>query len=215
LIIFKTVLAEKAERYDDLFKYALSLGRLGGIDKQDRAIFGQAVSLAIGRRRTSWRIMGEAEKKTQGRPNVVEEVKVYRAIIESEIIARCTEAIAVLDGSLSKCAATPEAQVFVAKQRADLYRYLSETRGDKKDVEMARKNYEEAMSVSGSLKPHDPMVLSTALNQSVFMMEILNNREGALKILEKAYGHAGKAETKNAKVISALMKTNLELWRSQ
>ena len=105
----------------------------------------------------------------------------------------------------------------------DYYRYVTEC-ADEKDIEKikvgALENYTIANNTCQSLNPCNSIRLGLALNFSVFHYEVMNNRQKACDIGEKALCDAlekiddvDEETFKNAKLIIDLLKENLTLWK--
>ena len=105
---------------------------------------------------------------------------------------------------------------------ADYYRYICEnSTGDRFNIskEQAIMHYTWAVQISQDLPVYNPIRLGTALNFSVFTVEILENKEEAVKLASAALDSLdGKLEEipadehKEAFSVISLIKDNISLW---
>merc|ERR1719502_1368599 len=109
--------------------------------------------------------------------------------------------------------------------KADYYRYIAEFKEaaeKSKAAESARQAYEEAQKVAEKdLAVTHPIRLGLALNQSVFMYEVLAQPDEACKMARTAFEDAiaeldnvAEESYKDSTLIMQLLRDNLTLWTS-
>jgi len=115
-----------------------------------------------------------------------------------------------------------ENKVFYLKLKADYYRYLAEICMDKEYMnyaEQAQTEYKNAWDISKSLQMHNITRLSLALNFSVFLYEIKNNRDEAKKLAKFAFDESmktieeiNKTNSTETILLIKLLNENIILW---
>jgi len=116
-------------------------------------------------------------------------------------------------------------QMFYHKMKADFSRYLAEVHFTPDNVQLAKNCDTDAWNFVASLNldPDNPSFLGFVLNRSVFLREVSEDLEGAIKFSQE---HAEKAtaalkESSNSpdsircQSIIKLMNENLELWKGE
>ncbi|KAM7324902.1 hypothetical protein ACRRTK_017207 [Alexandromys fortis] len=147
----KALLAEQAERYDDMaaMKNVTELNE--PLSNEERNLLSVAYKNVVGNRRSSWRVISSIEQKTSADRNEmkIEMVSAYRGKIEKELEAVCQDVLSLLDNNLIKnCSETQyESKVFYLKMKGDYYHYLAEVAtGEKRAtvMESSEKAYSKA-----------------------------------------------------------------------
>ncbi|KAF9026500.1 hypothetical protein BGZ52_006687 [Haplosporangium bisporale] len=223
--------AEQSERYDEMVSYMKEITKHHvQLTLEERNLLSVAFKNLVGARRASWRIVTSIEGKEASNNNTerVEHLKPYRAKIEDELNLTCADILRILDEDVIPFVDSDdkdECNVFYYKMKADYYRYLAEfSSGDKRAqaTEDAKKAYVTATESSGNLHCTHPIRLGLALNYSVFMFEILEDRQLALTTAKTAFDEAVSAlesleETsyKDAALIMQLLRDNLSLWAAE
>ncbi|KNC76137.1 protein BMH2 [Sphaeroforma arctica JP610] len=226
--VYKAMLAEQAERYDEMvdsMKFVANLGE--ELNIEERNLLSVAYKNGIGSRRASWRIVSsvEAKEESRGHTAKVEIIKAYRQKIEQELTNVCEDIMSVIDSKLIPSAKTGESKVFYYKMKGDYYRYLAEFQsGDarKKSGDDSLEAYKSASDIAkDELQPTHPIRLGLALNFSVFYYEILNSPNQACNLAKQAFDDAiaeldnvSEDCYKDSTLVMQLLRDNLTLWTS-
>lgn len=233
-LIYKTKLAEQAERYDDMVKYMKQLIDLSdSLDVEQRNLLSVGYKNIIGVRRTAWRSLTNTEAKEESRGNSkrVEIVRSYRLKTEEEMNHYCQEVLDIISNILEKKENDTESHVFFLKMQGDYYRYMSEyqTASVNKQkygntaADNAHRVYEEAMKLStAQLVPTHPIRLGLALNYSVFYYEVKEQPMEACAMARQAFDQSiaeldnlDEEQYKDSTTIMQLIRDNLTLWSSE
>jgi len=217
-------IAETAERYDDMCKFVamlvkLKAGKQEDLDVDERNLLSVAYKNVVGSKRASWRTLQGGFDDADD-----EMINKYKAIVEVELEAICTEVLGLLTDYL--CPGVKgkgdETEVFYLKMCGDYYRYLCEFKGDDDSKSNAEKYYKEAMDVAeANLSETHPTRLGLALNFSVCYYEILKEPEKACDLAKKSFDAAIEKldqlhdeSYKDSTLIMQLLRDNLTLWTS-
>ena len=234
-LVSKAILAEQAERYEDMAKFMKEFTEQGGeIANDERNVLSIAYKNIVGERRNSWRIVSSIEKKYDESDFRKKIAKDYLEMIASEQKNICEEVLALLGHILIPNAKDTESKIFYLKMQGDYFRYLSEVKfassvdaSHEKEVEEAQKAYEEAYTLcKEELSAVHPIRLGLALNYSVFHYEILNQPEKACELATTAFDLAVQMgdtfdssglddNHRDAMLIMQLLRDNLTLWTSE
>ena len=234
-LIFRAKLAEHAERHDDMIKVMKEVVSMdANLDTEARNLLSVAFKNAIGTRRNAWRSFESVRRKKKDDPNPVvgKCIGIYQDQVEKELCDIAGEIIALIDNTL--VGAVPEdesgTKVFYLKMKGDYYRYLAEFQcvgENKAKYGDAAKNgaqsaYQDAEAACESISPTHPIRLGFALNYSVFLYEVLENREDACKMAKTAFDNAiseldnlPEEKYKDSTQIMQLLRDNLTLWTSE
>lgn len=242
--LFKARLAEQLEMYKEMkeamrhfveAKYKEN-EKNGGNNKDllaedERNLLSVAYKNVVGQRRTSWRIMGSLETKTEDdwKLEICREVK---AQIEAELLELCNEIIELLTKFLLPTEdpapdddSQNETAVFFYKMKGDYLRLQVEISKDQKKAELsekAKEAYEFAQKVAENLSATHPIRLGLALNFSVYYYEIAQNPQQACELAKTAFDAAiAKLDStsedtyKDSTLILQLLRDNLSLWTTE
>uniref|UniRef100_A0A6G3MGY4 14-3-3 protein zeta (Trinotate prediction) n=1 Tax=Henneguya salminicola TaxID=69463 RepID=A0A6G3MGY4_HENSL len=134
------ILAERAERYSDMFNYMLDLIKLGGeLSEEDRNLLSVACKNTIGPKRSSIRCLAMLEEKHAKDSLKLECVKELREIVVSEMAKVCNTLVEILTAHVLAKASSPADNVFYQKMVGDYYRYLAEAlKGDARSEASAK-----------------------------------------------------------------------------
>eukprot|EP01134_Creolimax_fragrantissima_P006784 CFRG6784T1 len=226
--VYKAMLAEQAERYDEMVESMKFVANLGEeLNIEERNLLSVAYKNGIGSRRASWRIVSsvEAKEESRGHTEKVEIIKAYRQKIEEELTNVCEDIMDVIDNKLIPSAKSGESKVFYYKMKGDYYRYLAEFQaGDarRKSGDDSLEAYKAASDIAkDELQPTHPIRLGLALNFSVFYYEILNSPNQACNLAKQAFDDAiaeldnvSEDCYKDSTLVMQLLRDNLTLWTS-
>ena len=234
-LVSKAILAEQAERYEDMAKSMKEFTEKGGeISNDERNVLSIAYKNIVGERRNAWRVVSSIEKTYEDSDSRKKIAKDYLERIASEQKKICEEVLCLLGDILIPNATSFESKIFYLKMKGDYFRYLAEVKfassmdaSREKEVEEAQKAYEEAYSLCKEEMPAvHPIRLGLALNYSVFHYEILNQPEKACELATSAFDLAVQMgdmddssglddNHRDAMLIMQLLRDNLTLWTSE
>ena len=230
-LVVRAIIAERAERYEDMARCMKSIIEKGGdVSDDERNLFAVAYKNMVAERRNAWRIISAIENsyiESDFRKTIITD---YLNEIASEQRAICKDALYLLDNFLIPSSPNFDPKVFSLKMKGDYYRYLAEVNTDpgsrENEAMEAQKAYEEAyVSSKEHMAPIHPVRLGLALNFSVFYYEILNETKKACELASSAFDdaiqdqdlHAGGPhddDYKDAMLIMQLLRDNLAMWTS-
>lgn len=229
LKFFMARVADQAERYQDVIK---NLNTIIDMDPKlspdERNLLSVAYKALTGSDRSALRTVNafledESIKAINERVVKLEEL---RTKLVSELDGYCNELIDLTDKKLLPAADDALTKVFYEKLKADYYRYSVEFKPEserKEGSEKAKASYEAAMNIATSeLTKANPAFLGLALNYSVFLYEIIGQKEDAIKLADKSFKEAvdlldelGEDEYSEATLILQLLKDNVSLWTEE
>lgn len=114
-----------------------------------------------------------------------------------------------------------EGLAFFYKMKGDFYRYIAEVYSPCKRLDEIIKNADEAYKKSMAVKIHagSQVKLNCALNQSIFLADLMKNVPEAIKTCERAISDStdkieelSDEEFKEAKALVTQMKENIKIW---
>lgn len=191
----------------------------GELDQQERGVFTEAYRLAIGKLRTASRLMQQIARhkrdrsggSNKGRCAAEEEALRYKEKIDHEIEGLCRQCLDALNKMSS--GSSPQHKAFLAKENADILRYLAEINPNK--IDDAARAYEDAKVKADALRTEDPLRLAIFVNYAVFLYEIKRDVNGAIRVAEKALEETeSKSDNREETVMRALITKNLQMWRA-
>jgi 14-3-3 protein epsilon len=227
VLVFMAQVYDQTDRPDDMvgaMKQVIAINP--DLTIEERNLLSVAYKNAIGSRRNGLRMVAAIIEHEEGRGNTarVASLRDYQAKILLELGKICSELVGLVDTTLLPAAKSPEARVFYEKLNADYYRYLCEARPESEKQEPAQKArqcYETAMEIAKSqIRPSHPISLGLILNYSVFLYEIVGQKQEAIDKAQKTF-HEGSAtvaensdETyREATLILQLLRDNVSLWQ--
>lgn len=229
LKFFMARVADQAERYQDVIK---NLNTIIDMDPKlspdERNLLSVAYKALTGSDRSALRTVNafledESIKTINER---VEKLEQLRTKLVAELDGYCNELISLTDSKLLPAADDALTKVFYEKLKADYYRYSVEFKPEserKEGSEKAKASYEAAMNIAqNELTKGNPAFLGLALNYSVFLYEIIGQKEEAIKLADKSFKEAvdlldelGEDEYSEATLILQLLKDNVSLWTEE
>jgi 14-3-3 protein epsilon len=225
--VYLAKLYERAERFPDMVKAINKFIELNPkLTKDERNILSAGYKNIISKKRTSFRLLNNMEKKEEKKNSTqIANIREIKGAIEKELSQACEEIQKIVDKYLVPNATDSENKVFYLKLKGDYYRYKCELDG--KDFEetcnKAEKVYKEAYEIANKDIPiTNSTRLGLALNYSVFYYEIKGLKEEACNIAKSAFDEAmkvlddlEKSKAKDTLLIVQLLKENLILWSSE
>ena len=225
LKFFMARVADQAERHLDVVKYINEIIAIdANLSSDERNLLSVAYKALTGNRRTALRSVNAflEDPSIQGAKDRETRLQQLRDTLIKELDQYCKEIIDLVDQKLLPAAQDVSTKVFYHKLKADYYRYSVEFKtGADRDAgaNNAKKAYEEAMNLTGDLSKADPQYLGLALNYSVFLYEILDQKKEAIDLADKSFkdavGLIDKLEEEaysEATLILQLLKDNVQLW---
>lgn len=222
--VFMARLADQAERYDDMVEYMKRVATVGQeLNLDERNLFSVAYKNSVGMRRSAWRAVYSFEQKepSRGEPAIAL-ISGYRAKVEAELAAKCSEILDILQTHLIP-PATAEARAFYLKMRGDYHRYRAEfASGEQRSrcAQEALEAYKEASDAAArDLTATHPIRLGLALNFSVFYYEVFASPDQACALAKASFDEAvglidslDEESQREAQSILQLLRDNLVLW---
>lgn len=221
-LLFLAKASENAERYDDMrFIMTKLVNTLVGGGKnltvEERNLLSVAFKNVVGARRASIRTLKQEESHPDAKVNLLAE---YEKQLQAELKNICETILGLLNSGLIIEGDMDEAQVFYLKMGADYYRYLAECVDDAENPKKAVEYYGKALEIAKkSLAPTHPIRLGLALNYSVCLYEIVQEKEKACDLAKHAFDEAiskldklEEADYKDSTLIMQLLRDNLTLW---
>ena len=152
-------------------------------------------------------------------------VILIKSQISKELINYCNDIITLLDEKILPANKDTESQVFYMKLKGDYYRYIAEVQSDlERDdtIEKGMKCYKEALEISkAKLEPYKPTALGLILNYTVFLFEIVKEKEYAVTLATDTYNACiplldqnSEKSRAEAVTIAKLLNDNVKLWLS-
>jgi 14-3-3 protein epsilon len=190
-LVYKTKLAEQAERFDDMVNHMKEVARRPKeLTVEERHLLSVAFKNMIYSRLVSWRVVTSLEQKGDS-DKMTTIIKDYKAKIESELVDICHDLISLIEKSLVPNSTSKEAKVFYYKMKGDYHCIMCVLQtGDtrKESTGAALDAYQAASAIASSeLPPTHPIRLGLSLNFSVFYHEILDSPDKACEIAKQAY----------------------------
>ena len=195
---------------------------------EERIYLNAAYKTVVNERRHAINILNGyiGVETRKGNQRFVEKLTKLKQTMINELSTFCYEFIEMVDKLLISTADTPEQRVFYEKLKADYYRYICEfdnTQQRDTNIEECRRLYSGAIEIARSeLPPASPSFLSLILNYSVFLYDILGNKDEAIELTQSTYhdsvnlldnqNNETYAETSS---ILKLLRENFNNWVSQ
>jgi len=218
-LVYLIQTAEAAERYDDMCSFLRVLVQQGhDLTTEERSLLTIAFKNVITATRSSWRTLNNPEGKH-------DDVLVdYKKLVEKELEAKCKDALDLLENHLLKRhTSNYPNQVAFLKMAGDYCRYEAEFLSGKGFDQKALGYYSQAMKLGDAhLEPTDPIRLGIALNYSVLLYEICNQKKKACELAKAAFDKAidklddlDESFYKDSTLIMQLLRDNLTLWTQE
>lgn len=173
-------------------------------------------------------ISQEVENLKNKVPEVTEERVSQLNEVKSELMKElksiCEDCIELVDKTLLPVANSVEAKIFYEKMEADYYRYFCEfiEDGEERNAVAAKSKdcYDAAIKIATDEIPHfKPAYLGLLLNYSVFLFEILGEKEEAIKLSKETYENSKGIVEQNseksladATMILTILQENVDNW---
>jgi 14-3-3 protein epsilon len=229
LKFFMARVADQAERYTDVLTYLDAIvGASAELNADERNLLSVAYKALTGSRRSALRTTNVLleEETIKAIPERVAKLLELKGKLIAELDEYSTSLIQLTDAKLLPAAADATTKVFYEKLKADYYRYSVEFKADearKAGAEKAKTAYESAMQIAtAELAKADPAYLGLALNYSVFLYEIIGQKQEAIDLADKSFKEAvdsldtiSEDRYSEATIILQLLKDNVSLWNDE
>lgn len=227
--LYMAQILDQTDRHQDMVDLMKSVVELNPeLSQDERNLLSVAYKNIVGSRRNGLRILAAIIDHDEGKAseNRARQLQVFKDTIITELEQYCYELINLVDSKLLPAANTPEARVFYEKLKADYYRYICEARTEDKKEEPANKAkecYENALKIAKEeIAPYRPTLLGLILNYSVFLYEIMGQKQEAVELAQKTYDDTNPFLSQNsdnsyneASMILTLLRDNVQLWTQQ
>jgi len=226
--LWKAKLAQEANRFEDMARYMRQVAECGEpMTKDEDNMLAAAYKHVLDTKRSSRRTLVTVEQKDGIASWEAAVARQYRARVDDELRALCTEVLAVVDGWLTSDrpnASDPATGVFYWKLCADYNRYAAEVIDDPGDraavVAVSRAAYERADQMGRTtLRPIDPIRLGLMLNYSVFLYQVCQQRRQGHDVAKHAFDEAvaeidaiDDSMYDDSTLILRLIRDNLTIW---
>ncbi|KAH0786106.1 14-3-3 protein [Histomonas meleagridis] len=227
--LFMAQILDQTERHQEMVDAMKTVINLDpNLNADERNLLSVAYKNIVGSRRNGLRMIAAIIDHEESRGNTarVEQLQAYKKTILEELEKYCSEVIALVDQKLLPAANTPEARVFYEKLKADYYRYVCESKPEAEKEEPANKAkecYENALEIAkNEIPPSRPTSLGLILNYSVFLYEIIGQKQVAIELAQKTYNECSQIVDDNtdnsyseATMILQLLRDNVSLWTQE
>ena len=224
--LFMAQILDQTDRHKDMVDAMKKVIELNpDLNNDERNLLSVAYKNIVGSRRNGLRMIAAIIEHEDGRGNKarVDELNEYKKKILEELEKYCNELIGLVDTALLPAAKNAEGRVFYEKLKADYYRYICESKpGDDKNepANKAKQCYENAMEIAkNEIPPSRPTSLGLVLNYSVFLYEIIGQKQEAIELAQKTYNECSASVDDNsdtsyseATMILQLLRDNVSLW---
>jgi 14-3-3 protein epsilon len=225
LKFFMARVADQAERHQDVIMYIKEIVDIDAkLSSDERNLLSVAYKALTGNRRTALRSVNAflEDPSIQNAKEREQRLQQLRDTLIKELCDYCQEIVDLVDQKLLPVAEDTVTKVFYIKLKADYYRYSVEFKeGDERTegANKAKDSYEEAMKLAVELPKANPQYLGLALNYSVFLYEIIGQKQEAIDLADKSFKEAvglidklEEDEYSEATLILQLLKDNVQLW---
>ena len=228
--VFLMKLFQKTERYPEMVKAINKYVEQNPVlNEEERKLLCDGYKNIISDKRNGLRLLSNLSKKEEEEGKQInhkKQINIIREKIESELLTIFEEVHSILDKYLIPNAQNTETKVFYMKIKADYYRYhceFAENDAFEEAKDNAERIYKEAYDLAlKDISIYNSIRLGLALNYSVFEYEIMDNKNDAYNIAQKAYDEVMKVvddlekdRTSENLLLIQLLKENLNLWNNE
>lgn len=223
---FLARVADQLERYSDVVAIMRELiAENPKLSSEERNLFSICYKSLTTKRRSGIRTVNAYmdDEANQRVPEFMARLTEFKERLSGELDALCNEVISTVDQKLMPTASDSISRVFYLKLKADYYRYLVEFKGNQEKQEgaaKAKRAYDAAMKIATESFPKaHPTYLGLALNYSVFLYEIADEKDTAVELADKTFKDAVELvddlieeDYSEATLILQLLKDNTAMW---
>lgn len=222
-LVFMARLFEMTEKFDEMVICMRKLVKLNPtLSVEDRNLLSIAYKNVLTPRRDAARVLADLARSTND-PEATALIANLKGQVIGEACALCDEVIGLLETYLIP-SAQGEGKVYYLKMKGDYHRYEAEILdGHAAHKDSALTAYQKASEIANSSLPSTNSTrLGLALNFSVFLYEIMHQREEGFALARAAYNEAVEAESQFQGIegdaqqdFLRLLRENLNLWSTQ
>lgn len=224
---FRARVADQLERYADVVAIMSELiAENPKLSPDERNMFSIGYKSLTTKLRSGIRTVNAHldDETNQVIPERIVKLNELKHRLLDELGELCKEVIHNINHKLMPFASDSISKVFYLKLKADYYRYSVEfqTKQEERDEgsRKAQEAYDTAMEIAAlSLPKAHPTYLGLALNYSVFLYEIANQKDSAVELADKAFKEAVELvddlieeDYSEATLILQLLKDNASMW---
>ena len=228
--VFLMKMFQRTERYPEMVKAINKYVEQNPVlNEEERKLLCDGYKNIISDKRNGLRLLSNLSKKEEEEGKQInhkKQINIIREKIESELLSIFEEVHSILDKYLIPNAQNTETKVFYMKIKADYYRYhceFAENDAFEEAKDNAERIYKEAYDLAlKDISIYNSIRLGLALNYSVFEYEIMDNKNDAYNIAQKAYDEVMKVvddlekdRTSENLLLIQLLKENLNLWNNE
>jgi len=226
--LFLIKLFRTTENYTDMVKALNKYIELNPkLLKEERKYLCDGYKNIISNKRNSLRLLSNLTLKEESKQNnKLHEISIIKEKIHSELNGIFKDIHSMLDNYLIPNAQDSESKILYMKLKADYYRYHCEfAEGDEFEEvsNKARNMYKDAFDLAEiELPTYNEVRLGLVLNYSVFEYDIMDNKNEAYEMAQKAYNDTMKilddVEKKRASdnlLLIQIIKENLNIWSNE
>ena len=228
--VFLMKLFQKTERYPEMVKAINKYVEQNPVlNEEERKLLCDGYKNIISDKRNGLRLLSNLSKKEEEEGKQInhkKQINIIREKIENELLSIFEEVHSILDKYLIPNAQNTETKVLYMKIKADYYRYhceFAENDAFEEAKDNAERIYKEAYDLAlKEISIYNSVRLGLALNYSVFEYEIMDNKNDAYNIAQKAYDEVMKVvddlekdRTSENLLLIQLLKENLNLWNNE
>jgi 14-3-3 protein epsilon len=229
LKFFMARVADQAERYADVLKNMNDIiAGSPALNADERNLLSVAYKALTGSRCSALSMINALldDESIKAIPERVAKMTDLKAKLINELDEYSFELIGLTDAKLLPAASDAATKVFYEKLKADYYRYSVEFKSDearKGGADKAKASYESALQIATSdLTKANPAYLGLALNYSVFLYEIIGQKQEAIDLADKSFKEAvdgldelTEGQYSEATLILQLLKDSVALWNEE
>lgn len=185
----------------------------------ERELLAIGLKNVTGQKRDAWRALA----MTRDDPREAQLLLEYKQQVQVELQSISHQTIGLLNRLLQFHESEDENYVYYTKMIADYYRYLAEIFPGQGHERQSLDHYVRASKVAeAKLTSANPLRLGLALNMSVLLYEVLNDRKSAYATAKSAFDSAiplldrlDRVTYKDCTLILQLLRDNITLWLAE
>ena len=217
---------DQTDRYQetiDAMKYVIKLNP--ELNTEEQQLLSSSYKNAIEKSRNALRQLTEIIASTDDEQKKQGLLEIQQKMFH-ELETYCNDLINLIETQLLPVAKDSASKIFFEQLEADYLRYNCESNEttERKELEQkADEHYRRALEISsGNLPSYSPIALGLILNYSVFLFEVVGEKEKALKLAQDTYNDSSQTYTQNspeqsvheAELILGYLDDNIKLWTS-
>ena len=165
------------------------------LNNDERNLLNIVYKNAVSSRRSTIRDVTENIRiisESQVHQQRLQKLNDFRELLFREVYDICMDLIDLIETSILPATSEPELRVFYEKLKGDFYRYICENREKTPEIEdliqKASTCYQTGMEIAKSeLSPTNINFLGLVLNYTVFLYEIVENKNEAIELSKNTF----------------------------